>query len=323
MRGWVTVCALLAYAFPLSARDRRPATPPPAQFEIGRHTFFDFGPPSDFYELFLVRPTATGSSIEKVTLTPPGGSCVQPATVETTAVSVKESVNELLGGENPCLIPEKELRREIRRCKKCLVFSGANIAMRFQCGDQGRIIRADILDKDMFDRAARTPTQTSWTMQLLRRLDQATGPTVMDRPVFAQGGQKSPPPETDSLRDVGEGKFDGLFQGAPDKPSDLYRAARHPPRLPEVRVALPVQAQKLVTPTYPPLARLARIQGIVAVRLKTNPEGGVSTFTIENGHPMLRGSVEEAVKGWRFSKEQANQEIEGKIEFEACPVQIQ
>src|SRR5258707_15314643 len=74
----------------------------PNQFEIARHMFFDFGPPFDFYELFIVRSTASGSSVEKILLTPPGNACLQPATIETSSASLNDSVSTLLELEDPC-----------------------------------------------------------------------------------------------------------------------------------------------------------------------------------------------------------------------------
>src|SRR3989442_7695427 len=46
------------------------ALPISNQFVIARHTFFDFGPPFDFYELFIASPAVSGTSIERITVTP-------------------------------------------------------------------------------------------------------------------------------------------------------------------------------------------------------------------------------------------------------------
>ena len=234
MRRWavtLTVLTLCGHALP---KDRRPGPALPGQFEIGRHTFIDVGPPNDFYELFLVRPAAAGTSIERITLTPAADACLQPAKLEVASASLNESVATLLGKTNPCTIREKELRRELKRCKKCLVFSGANVQMRVQCGAKTHIIRSDILDKDMFDPAPNTPEHTSWTMQLLARLDNAVGPGVMERPIFPISEKEEPSAtnsNSEALADVSSGKFDMLFQGAPDKPSELYHAAQIRPPL--------------------------------------------------------------------------------------------
>jgi len=105
---------------------------PPAP--VGRHPFFDVGPPFDFYEVFSARSEENGTLIERITLTPPGNACTQPATIQITMASLHESVAVLLGKTNPCAIPEKDLLRELKRCKKCLVFSGADVVMQVYRG---------------------------------------------------------------------------------------------------------------------------------------------------------------------------------------------
>ena len=142
----------------------------------------------------------------------------------------------------------------MKRCKHCLIFSGANISVQVQCGHETRIIRSDILDKDIFDPAASTPKHTSWTMQLLARLDQALGPGVMDKPMFpmpdAEKAAVKADQASEALLDVSAGKYDGLFKGAPDRPSDLYRAAQVRPAVPTVRLhsSTPFQPSKLQLP---------------------------------------------------------------------------
>jgi TonB family protein len=308
------------------AGDRRPPSPLPSQFQVGRHTFFDFGPPNDFYEVFVVRSTELGTSIEKITLTPAADACVQPATVETASASISESTAALLGATNPCLIPEKELRHELTRCKDCLVFSGVNVAMQFQCGDRTRIIRSDILDKDMFDSTADTPKQTSWTMRLLGRLDRAVGPGVMEKPMFeipGEGKLQVPVSQSKAMADVSSGKYDALFPGTPDKPSDLYREAQHRPPDPTIRLSsVSVQPETFVSPDYPPLARLAHVEGTVAIKFTVDPGGSVTNLSFEGGPPLLRGAVEKAAKGWRFPISAVNQRLQATVDFALnCPAQ--
>jgi hypothetical protein len=125
---------------------------------MGRRTFFDFWPPFEFYEIFSVRAGNKGALVERIQVTPPGDVRTQPATVQVATSSTSESIADLLGGTNPCTIPEKELRRELKRCKTCLTFSGADVVMQVQCGGQNRRIRMDILDRDMFDSHTVTPS---------------------------------------------------------------------------------------------------------------------------------------------------------------------
>src|SRR5580704_18907574 len=79
----------------------------PNRFEIARHTFFDFGPPTDFYELFLVRQGENGTSVLRITLTPAVDACFQPAKFEVATGNVNGDIAELLGKTNLCAIPEQ------------------------------------------------------------------------------------------------------------------------------------------------------------------------------------------------------------------------
>lgn len=151
------------------AAAQSPPSGMPTQLTIARHTFFDFGPPNDFYEIIDVAQNGNELSVQRALVTPPGIACVQPAKVELSSGTLHESMEELLQSKNPCAIPEKELRREQRRCKKCLVFSGVNVTMQVTCGGENRQIRTDILDRDLFDSAPNTPKNTSWSMAVLQR----------------------------------------------------------------------------------------------------------------------------------------------------------
>jgi TonB family protein len=55
-----------------------------------------------------------------------------------------------------------------------------------------------------------------------------------------------------------------------------------------------------VAPLYPPLARQARIQGTVILRIVINQVGAVSDVQLVSGHPMLAPAAVEAVKKWRY-----------------------
>jgi len=308
-----------------AGRKKQPGAPLPAQLEIGRLTFFDFGPPNEYYEVLVVRPQEEASSVQRIILSPPGDACLQPAKIETISSLLRESVASLLENENPCTIPDKELHRELKRCNKCLVFSGQNVTMRFKCGSQTRIIRADILDKDMFDAHPNTPRHTSRTMQLLRRLDESLDGGVMDKPVFPVSNNDAPIPArldpqiSDALA---SGQYDELFQGGEDKPSNLYRAAREPLPVPSVQLlsSSPFQPIAFDAPKYPPLARIVRAEGVVVADIQINNDGGVKDLTIVSGHKLLQATVSDSVKRWRFPEGSANKVVEIKIEFKAnCP----
>jgi periplasmic protein TonB len=55
-----------------------------------------------------------------------------------------------------------------------------------------------------------------------------------------------------------------------------------------------------VQPVYPPLAKLARIQGPVEMRAIISKTGAIENLTVDSGHPMLAASAVEAVRQWRY-----------------------
>ena len=86
IRSFVLISILpLLFVGSLMAK-ARPASAAPNNFEIGRRIFFDFGPPFEFYEVILVRQMTSGASVERISLTPRGGSCANPAEVSDVKV---------------------------------------------------------------------------------------------------------------------------------------------------------------------------------------------------------------------------------------------
>ena len=55
-----------------------------------------------------------------------------------------------------------------------------------------------------------------------------------------------------------------------------------------------------VQPTYPPLARQARVQGTVVLRALIAKDGSMEDLTVVSGHPMLVQAALDAVKQWRY-----------------------
>jgi protein TonB len=55
-----------------------------------------------------------------------------------------------------------------------------------------------------------------------------------------------------------------------------------------------------VLPTYPPLARMARIQGQVVLQAVISKQGAIEDLKVLGGHPMLLPAAIEAVRQWRY-----------------------
>jgi hypothetical protein len=298
-----------------------PDTKFPDRILIARDTFWDFGPPFNYYEILAVEPAGTGLSVERVLITPAGDRCFQPSTIEVTKAKIQKSIKELLQNQNPCNISEKDLRKERDRRKKSVVFSGVNVTMQVSCGTRVRTLRMDILDRDNYAKAPKTSRQTSWTMSTLDQLDQALGPGVPDKPIF---NLKEPDPvlakpaESETIRALREGEFDSLF-GSSVKVSDIYRQALEPRRVPSVLLgrSSPDVPVSFTMPKYPPIARAAHVEGTVTFALDVTSTGKVTNL-IYAGEPkqrLLWTVTADAVNGWQFPSEAAGHHVQASIEF--------
>jgi hypothetical protein len=180
----------------------------------------------------------------------------------------------------------------------------------------------DILDDDLFDPHAGTPEHTSWTMRVLAQLDQALGDTVMDRPAFALSPSPPQPaidPRPSSLLEsLAAGRLDGLFQGGPDKPSELLRQAQNPPPPPTVMLvdSPPLRPTWYALPKYPPLALATQTSGPVVFTTKVAPDGHASAPVFWGGHPLLRGAVSASVAAWTFPMEAVGRDMQVTLDFE-------
>jgi protein TonB len=70
-----------------------------------------------------------------------------------------------------------------------------------------------------------------------------------------------------------------------------------------IRVGGNVQQAKLVRqpkPVYPPLAKQARIQGVVRFQAIIGRDGTIQNLQLVSGHPLLVPSAQEAVKQWVY-----------------------
>lgn len=92
--------------------------------------------------------------------------------------------------------------------------------------------------------------------------------------------------------------------GAPGAPGSVSPAAFPSTEgMMRIRVGGLVMAAKLIQnppPVYPPLAKQARIQGVVRLEALVGPEGEVKALRVVNGHPLLTQAALEAVRQWTY-----------------------
>ena len=76
-----------------------------------------------------------------------------------------------------------------------------------------------------------------------------------------------------------------------------------------IRIGGNVQSAKLIlqpAPTYPPLAKQARIQGVVRLHAFIAKDGTVEDLSVVSGHPLLVPSAIEAVRQWVYAPTYVN-----------------
>jgi TonB family protein len=320
----VGICFFLIGFLPAVAQ--RSSSEFPSQLLIARHTFFDFGPPFDFYEVITVERTPDDLNVERALVTPAGNACFWPPTVELKGASMHASMTKLLKGQNPCDIPETDLHKELKRCNHCLKFSGADVTMHVSCRGKERAIRMDILDRDMFDPTANTPKQTSWTMAVMSSLDDVLGPGVLDKPMFDPGKAEatSLQKETPILHRLRSGQFDTLFDSK-QLLSELARQAAQP--VPSPNVVLqdysPVAPIEAELPSYPPIAKAAHADAKVSVSFHVTPDGRTENISFEK-QTLMQNATQAAVEKWRFPETKEGHDEHVTIEFKLnCPSSAQ
>ena len=91
------------------------------------------------------------------------------------------------------------------------------------------------------------------------------------------------------------------------KPEATLPPPEPPPGEPEVKPAVviggrlePAQLIKETMPVYPPMARTARVEGVVVLEGTINVNGGVENLHVVSGHPMLIDEAIRAVKKWKY-----------------------
>src|ERR1700679_49567 len=139
---------------------------------------------------------------------------------------------------------------------------------------------------DIVNGALRTPTKIPQKIQMIKE-DEAP-------PQMAAGGVIGGVPGGIPGRQMG-GVIGGIISSTPVAVPKVATPQR-------VRVSSGVSTGLLVrkvTPTYPPLARQARIQGTVVLRAVISKDGSIEGLTLVSGHPMLAPAAIEAVKQWK------------------------
>ncbi len=143
------------------------------------------------------------------------------------------------------------------------------------------------IQTDIVNGQLRTPTKIPQKIQMIKE-DEAP-------PVMATGGVVGGVPGG-----VPGGQMGGVIGGIISSTPVAVPKVATPQR---VRVSQGVSQGLLVhkvNPTYPPLAKQARIQGQVVLHAVISKDGSIENLTLVSGHPMLAPAAIEAVKQWKY-----------------------
>jgi len=146
-----------------------------------------------------------------------------------------------------------------------------------------KVIQTDIVNGQL-----RTPTKIPQKVQMIKE-DEAPPP------VMSTGGVLGGVPGG-----VPGGSMGGVIGSVLSSTPVAVPKIATPQR---VRVSSGVVSGLLVrrvNPTYPPLARQARIQGVVILQAQISKEGNIENLQLVSGHPMLAPAAIDAVKQWKY-----------------------
>ncbi len=143
------------------------------------------------------------------------------------------------------------------------------------------------IQTDIVNGALRTPTKIPQKIQMIKE-DEAP-------PAMASAGVVGGVPGG-----IPGGQMGGVIGGIISSTPVAVPKVAAPQR---VRVSQGVSAGLLVrkvNPTYPPLARQARISGTVILRAVIGKDGSIQNLSLVSGHPMLAPAAIDAVKQWKY-----------------------
>ncbi len=147
-----------------------------------------------------------------------------------------------------------------------------------------KVIQTDIVNGQL-----RTPTKIPKKIEMIKE-DEAPPPVMAAAGVV--GGVPGGVPG---------GSMSGVLGGIVNSTSAVAVPKMATPT--RVRVSSGVSQGLLVrrvNPTYPPLARQARIQGVVILQAQISKDGSIENLQLVSGHPMLAPAAIEAVKQWKY-----------------------
>jgi protein TonB len=141
--------------------------------------------------------------------------------------------------------------------------------------------------------------------------DKLQAPRMIPNLIVKYVDESSPPPQPDigvlggidfGPAGRGDAVIRNLLVGTalPAPPPVAATKARQPIQIRQGGHVVAAKAIYQPAPDYPPLARMARIQGTVRLQAVISTDGRVQNLQFLSGHPLLIGAALEAVSRWRY-----------------------
>jgi TonB family protein len=169
------------------------------------------------------------------------------------------------------------------------------VILQAQISKEGDIANLQLISGHPMLADAAVEAVKQWKYEPYRKNDE---PVVVDTQIQVNFSLKNG--VTDSAPPVPQGAMGGVIGSVLSSTPPPGANTGAPMR---VRVASGVVQGLLISrvpPVYPPVARQARIQGVVTLQAQIDKEGNVKQLDLISGHPLLVQAAMDAVKQWKY-----------------------
>lgn len=293
----------------------------PKSFHLVSVAFSDHGA-SFYYRILDIQPDGqSGAIVTYSRIGPMDPSCHRPK-IESIRATVKgRTPAELTGQDNPCNVNPVRLREAVNRYRwQESVFETFSLGIVAGCsGGQQVILALPMTQTFDYERFQRAEPKLARLWHVLA--------TMSDRVFGSDDLFDSSDPGKDAARQatgaelrsvLTSGRYDTALQAAMRGNVGRADTATFASILAHYRGPINQEDMKALRqgrlvspesyqfafyepPIYSPLARAARIQGRVDLRLTvSNQTGKVETAEVVKGHPLLTSRIKETAEKWRF-----------------------
>jgi hypothetical protein len=287
------------------------------------------GPPPDASEFYIVtvgfsdalpgwrrsvlevKQDGDGILVRHIRVVPASVYCGEATKIVATATRLPNiTLRTITGGVNLCAIDPPALNRTLwafPQTRDIRVFAGERHAIVAKCGADTRVISLPGDWQVDMARLKRKRPGIAALWELPKAVGtQAFGSFGSIDIVPAEMGARLEPANEAILAEMKSGRFDaGLASLTPRSFKDDVAALRPESDAPEFSVKLAIadgsRVGRFVEPEYPPIAKQARVSGVVELELISNPTTGeTEQVTVVSGNPLLARPAKDAAQHWRL-----------------------